>query len=193
MEEACQLPNPYHDPNNGQFTTKSGTGAKAAAADKLRQYRRQVSHAVSAKAFRAVRDNGGITINLKGNEPKDGYAFAPSKDTEKIIPKRKLRMRDIDDYIDQHYDQISAKGGHLGMWEQDGNVYLDVSHVGPANEATIAKAQDAQQLAVFDLKTFQEVHVGTITNGRYRRLGKASDIHDKHRGKDQGAGQKRGA
>lgn len=187
------MPNPYHDPDNGQFTTKSGAGDKQAAADALRKYRRQQSHLISAKAFKSVRDNGGITIDLNGAEPTRGYAYSPRKDTEKIIPKAKLRIRDIDDYIDQNYDLISQPGGHLGMWEDEGNVYLDVSFVGEPGAATIARAQAAQQLAVFDLGTFQEIHVGKIINGRYRSLGKATDLYDKHRRQDEGADQRRGA
>lgn len=188
------MPNPYHDPDNGQFTTKSGAGSKEAAADALRKYRRQQSsHLVSARALKAVRDSGGVTIDLAGNQPTRGYAYAPSKDTEQIIPKSKLRMRDIDDYIDKNYDLISQKGGHLGMWEQDGNVYLDVSFVGSASAATIARAQAANQLAVFDLATFQDINIGKIVNGRYRSLGEATDLHDKHRRQNQGTDQKRGA
>lgn len=188
------LPNPYHDPEDGRFTTKSGAGSKQAAADALRKYRsQQQSHLISARAFKSVRDKGGITIDLKGSEPTRGYAYSPRKDTEKIIPKTKLRIRDIDDYIDQNYDLISQRGGHLGMWEDEGNVYLDVSFVGAPSASTIARAQAAQQLAVFDLATFQEIHVGKFVNGRYRGLGEATDLHDKHRRQNQGADQRRGA
>ena len=130
--------NPNHD-KLGRFTF-----AKGIAAGLGEEQKRRTSHVVSARALRATRDNGGVTIDLKGNQPAEGYAFAPRKDTEEIIPEKKLKMRDIDDYIDRHLDQLSEKGGHLGMWTQDGNVYLDVSHVGPADAATIAKAQAAQ-------------------------------------------------
>lgn len=42
-ERVCDVPNPYHDPSNGQFTTATGVGiaAKQHAAHALRQYRAQ--------------------------------------------------------------------------------------------------------------------------------------------------------
>jgi hypothetical protein len=182
--------NPNHD-NLGRFAPSRG-GASDLAAGLGREHA-QRHHLVSGAALKAVKDTGGVTISLKGSQPAEGYAYAPRKDTEKKIPANRLKMKDIDSYIDSHFDQLSEKGGHLGMWTQDGDVYLDVSHVGPPRASTINQAQAANQLAVFDLKHFNEINVGKISNGQYRKLGEAARLHDQYRRKISGTGQSRGA
>jgi hypothetical protein len=132
--------------------------------------------------------NGGVTINLKGDTPTDGFAYAPFKDTEQIVPSGQLTPQLIQDYITAHADQLAAPGAHLGLWEDDGNIYLDISNVGDPNAETLQKAIDAQQLAVFDLGQMTEVPLGTIDEqGRYTALHEATDHPYLNRGQDTGA------
>lgn len=133
--------------------------------------------------YQAVKDNGGITIDLKGHSPNNGYAYAPYKGTEKKVSLKTFSQKHIDDYIDEHYEQLSLPGNNLGIWSQDGYAYLDVSRVGTASAKTIKAAQDADQLAVFDLKHFNEIETGTIADGKYTPIGKASDVHREYRRK----------
>ena len=106
---------------------------------------------VEHQAYEAVKKNGGVTIDLAGHVPSDGYAYAPFKGTEMIVPEDKFTPEHIDRFINQHADELAQAGNHLGMWTQNGNVYLDISRVGDPTTETLAKAQAAHQLAVFDL------------------------------------------
>ena len=181
------MANPYHD-ELGRFTTKRGAVTATEIANGLAavQAKKAQSHLVSGTALKSVRETGGVTINLKGEKPTEGYAFAPRKDTERIIPAAQLKLKDIDAFINDRLDDLTKKGAHLGMWTQDGDVYIDVSQVGPASAQTIAKAQAAQQLAVFDLATFEEINIGNILNGRYRKLDDPSSIQDRYLDGPQG-------
>ena len=138
---------------------------------------------LAQQAYDIVRANGGITIDLAGNQPHDGYAYAPYKTTEFKVKESEFTPKHVDDYIDRHHAQLARKGNNLGMWTQDGYVYLDVSKVGAPNAETFAKAQAAHQLAVFDLDNFEEINLGTIdpiTKG-YKPLGTSTDLHHQYR------------
>jgi hypothetical protein len=135
-----------------------------------------------ARVYEAVKSNGGITIDLAGDSPVDGYAFAPSKGTETRIPKAVFKPEDVDHFIDAHWDQLNRPGCHLGLWVEGDNVFLDVSKVGKSSAATIKAAQDVDQLAVYDLKTLDVVPIGEeLADGTYSPTGKASDLHNRHR------------
>lgn len=134
------------------------------------------------QAYDAVKQSGGVTIDLAGHSPTDGYAYAPYKGTELIVPEDEFTPKHIDNFIDAHADELAQPGNNLGMWTQDGNVYLDISRVGPPTAETLATAQDAQQLAVYDLGNGKEINLGTIdSTGQYRSLGEATDLHNQYR------------
>lgn len=138
---------------------------------------------VEHQAYEAVKKNGGVTIDLGGHVPANGYAYAPFKDTEMVVPQGSFTPEHIDRFINMHADELAKPGNHLGMWTQNGNVYLDISRVGDPTTATLAKAQAAHQLAVFDLGNMEEINLGTIdkATGQYRSLGEAADLHSQYR------------
>jgi hypothetical protein len=110
------------------------------------------------EVYNTSKANGGITINLKGVQPKSGYAYAPSKATEFRIPIDSYDPKSIQTYAVDHLAELRSPGNHLGIWMDDkGNAVLDVSKVGPASPLTLEEAAKAQQEAVFDLGKFEEV------------------------------------
>lgn len=123
--------------------------------------------ALSTKAYKHAVANGGVTVSTKGVEPHSGYAVALSKNTERKIDLQHFTPAVVKDYMAEHDKELSQPGAHLGIWEQDGDMYLDISYVGPPSKETLLKAQQAQQLAVFDLATMEEIPTGTIKEGRY--------------------------
>jgi len=145
------------------------------------------------------RTKGGITIDVGGHQPTKGYAYAPSKGTEVFMPYEDMTVDDVDKYIDDHWDTLSEKGNHVGLWDGgDGNYYLDVSRVGEANAETIAAAQANDQLGVYDLSQpdYERGNIDIGTNdpeGHYVKLGEAPDLHDRHQREIQGAGESRSA
>jgi len=137
--------------------------------------------------YDTAKANGGITIDLEGDQPSDGYAYAPRKDTEVKILKSEMTPEDIDHYIDTHHELLSQRGNHLGLWEEGDYFYLDVSRVGSPTARTIAGAQANDQLGVYDLKHFATIDIGKIDErGNYARLGKAADLHAEHQRKFAG-------
>lgn len=147
---------------------------------------------LEATVYDKVRKSGGVTINLAGREPTEGYAYAPYKNTEVVIPQAEFTPAHVDKFIEDHYDELSKRGNNLGLWVEKGNVYIDVSRVGAPTAATIERAQKADQLAVFDLKNFKQIDIGTVKNGTYRRTDEAASIHRQYREqvsrRDEGAG-----
>ncbi len=113
---------------------------------------------ISDVAYRSTIENGGVTINIKGEQPNQGYVFALEKETEKVISQNEFSPKHIDDYVRTYRKKLRKEGAHLGSWVDDGSVYLDVSYVGEPSEKTIKLAEKAGQLAVFDLGTFETVY-----------------------------------
>lgn len=107
------------------------------------------------KAAELTEKNGGATISLNGDIPTKGYAFAPRKDTEFVVAKDAFNPNVLNDYVTKHYDELSRPDAHIGIWEDDGKIYMDISTV-LADEAQAMKAaQASDQLAVFNLETFE--------------------------------------
>ncbi|MFA5000810.1 MAG: hypothetical protein WC531_01090 [Candidatus Paceibacterota bacterium] len=117
---------------------------------------------VSAEAYKATVENGGVTISLNGNRPSAGIAFSPFKDAELTLPKENLTPQIINDYLIRHHDRLAQERNHLGMWTTGEKVYLDISTVGEKSADTLEKAMVAKQLAAFDLTTFQDIPLGKM-------------------------------
>lgn len=117
---------------------------------------------IAARAHQMILSNGGVTIGLQGHEPKEGYAFSPYPELERVLPAHGLTPAHVHQYLVDNQTALSQPGNHLGAWHdtQSGNVFLDISHVGPATPETIAEAKKANQLAVFDLANFNEIPTG---------------------------------
>lgn len=141
----------------------------------------QVEGPTTESIYKLIRDNGGVTIDLEGKQPNKGFAFAPKKKTEVVVPEAEFTPEHIDRFIDNNIEELTKKGNNLGVWFQDGNYYIDVSRVGDPIVDTVEAAQKAEQLAVFDLETFEEIQIGKIENGRYVKLDEASRIVDQYR------------
>lgn len=121
---------------------------------------------IAEQVYKGVVDNGGITINLKGEVPTKGYAYSPFKDTETVIPIEKTNPEIVGQFIDKNLEKLSQPGHNIGGWIEDGKVYFDISKVGEPNPATIAEAEAANELAVFDLEKFETIYTkhGQKTN-----------------------------
>jgi hypothetical protein len=120
---------------------------------------RQVAE-TSGRAVKAIGQSGGVTIDLSGNEPKSGYAFAPSKDTETTIPEDDFSEQSIQDFSKANAAALSEPGAHIGGWRDGkGNIVLDVSNVSDNLHDALVKAKAANQDAIFDLGEGKEINV----------------------------------
>lgn len=146
---------------------------------------------VAETAYKSTVENGGITISLKGDTPTKGLAYAPFKGTERVIPKKDFTPKHLDQYLDDHFDELTQPGNHLGTWEFEGNIYMDVSKVGPNTPETKELAVKASQLGVFDLESFQTIELGKLQDGRYiRTYAKETNLPNLNGGEVKGANSK---
>ncbi len=146
----------------------------------------QVTHEkISDTAYKNTVENGGVTISAEGDQPSKGVAYSPYKDTERVIPKDKFTAETTAQYMADHADKLKEPGNHLGIWEDNGNIYMDISKVGDNTPETYEEAMKAKQLAVFDLSSFETVPLGKIEDGVYTRdYEKASDHPNFNKGEN---------
>jgi len=147
---------------------------------------------IADKAYKSTIENGGVTISLKNEQPAKGYAYAPFKGTERIIPKGQFKPEHAQTYIDEHAKELAQPGNHLGFWEENGNIYMDISQVGEPNLSTIEKAAKGSQIAVFDLESFQQINVGEIKNGVYNTIYDKTPNHPYFNGGKNKSGNSKG-
>lgn len=107
-----------------------------------------------------MADNGGITYHPgTGEQPSGGYAVSLHKGREKVLPNQPT-PQDIHDFISANQDAFDADpGAHFGEWhnKDNGQHYLDVTHVDPDATSAMQKAKDNNQEAIFNLSNFETV------------------------------------
>lgn len=106
--------------------------------------------------------DGGFSIkDHVGDGPSSGYMVSLSKADEKTYPSTIFTPEDIQEYMNQHASEINAPGNYFGAWHdpEDGNIYLDVSTNYQDYDQAVEAAKAANQLAIFDLSTFNSVFV----------------------------------
>jgi hypothetical protein len=115
----------------------------------------------NSELYRRMTEEGGFGVHpTTGDEPpKSGIMTATSKATEKVIPMKDFSEGDIARYREAHAKELSVPGAHVGGWVDKGKAYLDVSTRFTDKAAGMKAAQQAHQLAVFDLKSGQSVPV----------------------------------
>ena len=112
------------------------------------------------KLLNIVKTNpDGFTVDLKGNFPDGGYVVAPSKATERVVSSDTLDIYALHEYIMDNAELFELEGSHLGGWfNSENNEYvLDVSFPLPSYEDAVRTAIWADQDAIFDLNTFNEI------------------------------------
>ncbi len=113
---------------------------------------------IAKTAMDQTKTTGGTTINVQtGEQPKAGFAFSPYKDAEVVIPKEIANDSNVAQYVQAHFDKLSQPGNHLGMWEDNGNIYFDISQVNKNLDTALKAAVDNKQLAVYNLGTGEDV------------------------------------
>jgi hypothetical protein len=118
---------------------------------------RIASSPIAVQALEGIQSNGGITIGMDGSQPHQGFAFTVDQHSEGQYPLQTLTADQIDQYIQSHMQLLQAPGRYLGAWVNNGTVYLDVSQVEQDRDRAHQMAQQANQLAMFDLATFEEI------------------------------------
>lgn len=117
------------------------------------------------KAAELTQKNGGVTINLKGEIPTEGFSVATSKATERIVPQMEFTKDHLAQYVQDNWKHLQEAGRHIGAWIDNGQVYMDVPKVFTDKAEAAAAALKADQLGIFDLKNFE-----TIGKDQYEKI-----------------------
>jgi len=104
----------------------------------------------------SLRDHG-VTVTYWGHHPTSGLAFSAEKGREQIVDAADMNRETVAAFVARNQELLWRRGNYIGVWEDDGKFYLDVSRVGGYDRSTLEEARKADQLAVFDLDTFTEI------------------------------------
>ena len=105
-----------------------------------------------------IIDNGGITYDLRTQSlVTTGWAVSAHKELEKVVPLSDFNYNTLEQYITKNNTILTIGDNMLGAWVSGDNVYLDVTTVVHDKDQAIAIAKNAEQLAIFNLETFEEV------------------------------------
>lgn len=111
-----------------------------------------------------IRNNpDGFTVSVDGQHvPPSGFALAPVKGAEIVVPRGELGMTHVDaltDYI-HRLQAISPQDVYAGGWfnADDQMYYLDASLVVDDVGSALYIANAADQIAIFDLGEFNEIN-----------------------------------
>lgn len=100
--------------------------------------------------------NGGATINLLGDSPKKGFMVA-TEGNEKQIKVSQFNHKTLKKYLAKNKEELKGKNKFIGTWINEGIVYVDISERIVNKDRAIELGKDRKQLAIFNIKTFEEV------------------------------------
>ena len=115
-----------------------------------------------------VRENGGLSVNLKdGSEPTKGFMVAKGKKYAAIVKADDFYdeakgAEILSSYMKQHKADLATGKNYLGLWHNtdDGQVYLDVSeNIQDEAEAT-SRGRARDQISIWDVANFKEIPTG---------------------------------
>lgn len=108
----------------------------------------------------AILENGGITYNPKRNERRStGWAVAIDKKYESTTPVSEFTDSGADvirKYVSQHEEMLAKPGVHLGAWEYQGDIYLDLSILTQSVDEAADIGRDYDQIGLFHLSNFSD-------------------------------------
>ncbi len=110
--------------------------------------------------------DGGATFTLDGLSPTTGFCASPYPEHSKVFNNSsEVTFESLAEYvsnIDKTNPELFAEPEtYLGLWNDpsDGKVYLDVSKRYKTAEAARFSCEENDQIAFFDLNTFESVDV----------------------------------
>ena len=116
--------------------------------------------------FDVAMMQGGLTINLTTNEiPTNGFAVSiPNKELQ--VSYKYFSPEVLQNFINTNVAALIKSNTFLGIWTNEGKVYLDLSIITNNLEEAILLGIEWNQKCVFDLANLQEIFLpAPQTNG----------------------------
>jgi hypothetical protein len=110
-----------------------------------------------------INASGGATYQPTLNfSPTTGFVVSRFPQWSKIIDAADFRAIDIAKYLAKHRDKWRDKTLHFGAWldGEENKVWLDIVEVLKSRQEAIDSAVAANQKAIFDLETGEEIPTG---------------------------------
>ena len=115
---------------------------------------------LSTQVALRIMKNGGITFDPRTLKAVTvGFALSPYKRHETTIPCGSFSALSIRKFMEEHRVLLALPDHFLGAWVSGGKVWLDVSVVVRDRAYAEELARAADQLAFFNLETFEEIKV----------------------------------
>jgi hypothetical protein len=147
---------------------------------------------------RVSQPDGGFTYSPTTNlEPAGGYALSIHPDRSEAFDANSIKFADLAAYAAKNRDLLTKPGNHIGAWHDpaSGKIFLDVSMVTQDKAEAERLALKHDQIAYFDLNTFQSVTVnpnatsgGTVGKHHGQARASLAALEGRHGRRSEGAG-----
>lgn len=112
---------------------------------------------LSSIVYGCTRLTGGCTIDLQGNKPKHGYSVALPGVPGKIVDLKTFDNCHIIDFIKDNKNVLSDHNNYLGLWVDEGRVYLDIVYITADRAHALRTARKKGEKAIYCLHTGQTI------------------------------------
>ncbi len=113
----------------------------------------------SKEVYDSIIVDGGIIYNMRTLEKvTKGYAVSIYKEREIRVPVSVFSRENIEKYVSNNIDLFTQDGNTmLGAWKQGEMMFIDVTIVTSNKMEALDLARRNNQIAIFDLETFEEI------------------------------------
>lgn len=111
---------------------------------------------ITLATIKSILKNGGATINNKGVRVtmKSGYQVS-------ICDIAIISVSDFNKYIlKELLTRLSSRGEYLGVWVDNGKVYIDISRRIPTKAEAVAEGKRLNQISILKWKNMECITVG---------------------------------
>ncbi len=99
-----------------------------------------------------LRDTGGFSYNIYGEQPLDGYMVS-LPNYEWYTSCLAFDAESITTYLARNFRLLSEPTNYLGCWQHGWSVYLDISRRYVTLSDAMLAARSARQLAIYHVDT----------------------------------------
>ena len=153
--------NPNHDEHSGQFTSGGSSGGQPTVTE-------QEAHALTGQ----LHATGGFSYRpVARTEPVTGYMVATHSAAEQILPAGQVTDKAIRAYAMAHWHELLQDPSlHIGAWEENGKVALDLSSVVSDLPTAEKMGRDLAQEGIYDIRAGQTIYLHARTDEAFKRF-----------------------
>lgn len=109
--------------------------------------------------YQATLENKGCSKTLEGVSPSEGFMVA-NAGTEVVVDLKDFNKSTVEKFISENLKALQANNNVcVGSWIDNNKVYLDISENILVKEVAVATGKKNNQLAIFDLSTFESIYL----------------------------------